>query len=357
MSPLAFLTSLLLLLFTSITALQTSSLKIHHPEIPFIPSPILPPPNPSTNADQIATLFNHLDADTKWTLIDKIHLDGNLGEPEGLIRLSSPNSTDVRYAVSLGHFPLRPLPYPFGKRINGTDRTAGAGTAHLVLFDGTGTRIADAQLSGNLGDDDEYHPGGIDYDGQHIWMTIAQYRPNSTARIVRVDPRSLQATTLFHADDHYGAVVRDTRANRLLALNWGSRDAAVWDLNDYDCGGATLPDVDSDNVIAKPTEEIRNPSFFIDYQDCKFLGYPAMYGGERAVMICAGVSGRVGGLALVDMKSMVPLAEVPLSMKSSWGGVITQNPFDVGVVEGRLRGYFMPDLLIGAVYVYEAQIS
>ncbi|KLJ13672.1 hypothetical protein EMPG_11385 [Blastomyces silverae] len=189
-------------------------------------------------------------------------------------------------------------------------------------------------------------------------MTIAQYRPNSTARVVRVDPWSLRAETLFRAGDHYGAAVRDTRENKLLALNWGSREAAVWDLDGYGygCSGGNggVPDMVD---FAKPAEKIRNPSFFIDYQDCKFLGYPVLYGGERAVMICAGVSGRTGGLALVDMKSMVPLAEVPLSMKSSWGGVITQNPFDVDVVDGRLRGYFMPDLLIGTVYVYEAQVS
>ena len=31
-----------------------------------------------------------------------------------------------------------------------------------------------------------YHPGGIDYDGRHIWVPVAEYRPNSRSIIYRV---------------------------------------------------------------------------------------------------------------------------------------------------------------------------
>ncbi|EEQ90790.2 uncharacterized protein BDCG_05910 [Blastomyces dermatitidis ER-3] len=65
------------------------------------------------------------------------------------------------------------------------------------------TRIADAQLSlryGTLGggNDEEYHPGGIDYDGRHIGMTICAVRGRVPRRaVVRVDAWSLRAETHF----------------------------------------------------------------------------------------------------------------------------------------------------------------
>ncbi|PGH10568.1 hypothetical protein AJ79_05390 [Helicocarpus griseus UAMH5409] len=357
-----------LLTLTSLTTAQTPpipipNLKIHEPTIPFLPSPSHPPPNPACKTNQITTLFHRLTPSTKWSLVEKIPLSGSVGEPEGLVRLtssSSPNPTsssseeDTRYVLSLGHFPLRPLPYfPPGTTKNGTDRTVGAGSAHLVLFHGNGTRIADLQLSGEIGEDDEYHPGGIDYDGKHVWMTIAQYRPNSTAKVVRVDPATMRAEMVFRADDHYGAIVRDVRKDRVLGLNWAGRGAGVWQLGDGD-GDEGL---EGGSKVAEPVRKIRNPSFWVDYQDCKFLGYPEMYGGERGVMICGGVKGGRGGLALVDLESLVPLAEVPVDVRSGFGSVITQNPVDVDVVGGRLRGYFVPDLEIGTVWVYEAEIE
>ena len=33
-----------------------------------------------------------------------------------------------------------------------------------------------------------YHPGGIDYDGRHIWVSVAEYRPNSRSIVYRIDP-------------------------------------------------------------------------------------------------------------------------------------------------------------------------
>jgi hypothetical protein len=80
-------------------------------------------------------------------------------------------------------------------------------------------------------------------------------------------------------------------------------------------------------------------------------------------MICSGVatigSGLaafdIGGVAIVDVATMVPLAEVPLALKSALGVPITQNPFDVDVVDGKLRLYAIPDQHISTMYVYEAQ--
>jgi hypothetical protein len=80
-------------------------------------------------------------------------------------------------------------------------------------------------------------------------------------------------------------------------------------------------------------------------------------------MMCSGVatigSGasafNLGGVAIVDIETMVPLAEVPLALTSVLGVPITENPFDVDVVDGKLRLYSIPDQHNSTLYVYEAE--
>jgi len=51
---------------------------------------------------------------------------------------------------------------------------------------------------------------------------------------------------------------------------------------------------------------------------------------------------------------MIPLSEVPLTMTSDLGILVTMNPFDVDIVDGRLRVYFLPDQHNSTLYIYEA---
>ena len=46
-----------------------------------------------------------------------------------------------------------------------------------------------------------YHPGGIDYDGDDIWVPVAEYRPNSRSIVYRVDPETMKATEVFRFAD------------------------------------------------------------------------------------------------------------------------------------------------------------
>ena len=55
-----------------------------------------------------------------------------------------------------------------------------------MRFDADGTLLSDRVL--NAAGALEYHPGGLDYDGRSVWVTLAQYRPNSTSTFLRVDP-------------------------------------------------------------------------------------------------------------------------------------------------------------------------
>jgi hypothetical protein len=276
-----------------------------------------------------------------WNLVDTVKFEGDTYEPEGMVRIG-----DDRYFVSAGEYTVPTVSYGNNTIINGTDRTAGAGFAHLIVFDGNGTRIADATLTeiGAI----EYHNGGIDYDGEYIWPTIAQYRPNATATIVRIDPRTLSPTRILHTNDHEGGIVHDTLTDDIVTLNWGSRNASTWNLHQK---FKTPP---SDTPALKVT---RNPSYYVDYQDCKFLGHPRAFDG-RGVMLCSGVATistyNLGGIAIVDLETMLPLAEVPVTMTSELGVAITENPVEVAVVDGKLRLYWLPDQHNSTLYVYEA---
>ena len=117
------------------------NITVPRPEVPFAPSP-LPVPNPVSHADEIIAQFSQLSRSTSWNLVAKIPFEGELWEPEGIVRLG-----DDRYFVAANEYIVRTQRYPDGQWINGTDRTVGEGFGHIVVFDGEGKRIADATVS------------------------------------------------------------------------------------------------------------------------------------------------------------------------------------------------------------------
>ncbi|KAK1243209.1 hypothetical protein MKX07_003837 [Trichoderma sp. CBMAI-0711] len=318
------------------------NITIYRKDTPFAPSP-LPPSHATSNGESIIRLFQTLGRITAWKSIANISFQGDTFEPEGLVRLGPD-----RYVISCGEYTEHTQKYPHP--INGTDRTPGKGFAHLMVYNGKGERIADATITRE--GDAEYHNGGIDYDGRWIWGTLAQYRPNSTANVYKADPYSLEPRTILRYNDHLGTIVRDSTNNSITALNWGGRNASTWTLGDG-ARGNCCPQ------RPKPGSTIRNPSYFVDYQDCKWLGRSELYHGT-SVMLCSGVATldhgySLGGIALVDADSMQPLAEVPIMLRSLHGVRMTQNPVDVSVEDGKLRFYWLPDQRNSTLYVYEAQ--
>lgn len=311
----------------------------HYKDEPLAPSP-LPPSHAHSDGEKIIELFQDLGRSTVWKSIANISMEGDTFEPEGMVRLG-----DDRFVVSCGEYTAGTQSY--GKIINGTDRSPGAGFGHLIVFNGKGERIADATITRK--GDIEYHNGGIDFDGEFIWGTIAQYRPNTTAYVYKAHPANLKPKQVLHYNDHLGGIVHDTDKDTITCLNWGSRNASTWDLDDVETGCDASPPPDS---------VVRNPSYFVDYQDCKLLGHSALYDG-RSVALCSGVATiggyNLGGVALVDVATMTPLAEVPIALQSALGQRLTQNPVDVSVEDGKLRFYWMPDQHNSTLYVYEAQ--
>ena len=110
-------------------------------------------------------------------------------------------------------------PDKFGQSVEGYDRTPGKGVGHLFKFDEDGKLLS----SVTLGEGIVYHPGGIDYDGRWLWVSVAEYRPDSLSIIYRVDPETMRATEVFRFSDHIGGIVRNTENNTLHGVSWGSR--------------------------------------------------------------------------------------------------------------------------------------
>ena len=210
----------------------------------------------------IADRVMKLTRDSAWKPVSSLPIKFTTYHPQGMVKLG-----DTFFVSSVEvTVPTRRWPQPVG----GHDRDTGEGVGHLFKIDSTGNVVADLRLAeGSM-----YHPGGIDFDGQHIWVPVSEYRPNSRSIIYRVDPATMKATEVFRVADSIGAIVHNTDDHTLHGASWGSRQFYRWTLS------ADLRVTNS----GVPPEELRtlNPSHYVDYQDCKYVG------GRR--MLCTGVT-------------------------------------------------------------------
>jgi hypothetical protein len=283
----------------------------------------------------LAELVSQLTRDSKWTLTSKVPVAFPTFHPQGMVRIGDTffvSSVEVKQ-------PTKRFPAP----IEGYDRDAGAGVGHLFKFDASGKLLADL----SLGEGTIYHPGGIDYDGTDIWVPVAEYRPNSKSIVYRVDPQAMKATEVFRWADHIGGVVHDTEDGTLHGVSWGSRRFYRWKLDVH----RRLA-----NVVTRGKPQFTmNPSHYVDYQDCKYVG--------QHRMVCTGVAElrpspdapplRLGGLDLIDLREGRPIHQVPVPLWTSSGLDMTHNPTWFEAVNGGLRAYFMPEDNTSTIYVYE----
>jgi hypothetical protein len=289
-------------------------------------------------ADTRSTIAEHvmkLTRDSAWTPVASVPIKFTTHHPQGMVRIGDTffvSSVEIKART-------KRLPQP----IDGFDRDTGDGVGHLFKIDRAGNLVADLKL----GEATIYHPGGIDYDGRNIWVPVAEYRPNSRSIIYRVDPVTLHATEMFRFADHIGGIVHNTDDNTLHGVSWGSRRFYRWQLGKD--GKVTNADT--------PPERLRtlNTSFYLDYQDCKYVG--------RRRMLCTGVTEmrqtvdappfRLGGIDLVDLEDGRPIHQVPVLLWTAGGMDMTHNPVWIEPSATGLRGYFMPEDDKSTIYIYD----
>ena len=105
-----------------------------------------------------------------FRLARSIRLEVPVYHPQGMTKV------DGHFFVSAVEVIERP-PSDAGRK---PECVQGSGRGHLFKFDENGNLIDQAIV----GDGSIYHPGGIGYDGKHLWVPVAEYRPT-------VDPSSI----------------------------------------------------------------------------------------------------------------------------------------------------------------------
>lgn len=288
----------------------------------------------SANPLTLGDLVTGLTRDARWTLVSAVPMAFDTYHPQGMVKIGTTlyiSSVEVRV-------PTRRLPQVVG----GYDRDTGEGVGHLFRVDAGGHLLARVVL----GEGTMYHPGGMDFDGTHIWVSAAEYRPNSRSIVYRVQPSDLEATEVFRVEDHLGAVVRDRQDGSLHGVSWGSRRLYRWRLS---AGG------ELDSAAATPDHVRQNASHYVDYQDCQYAG--------QGRMLCGGVADlrgapddppyRLGGIDLVDLADGRPVHQVPLALRTSGGRPMTQNPLWLEAQGETLRAYFLPEDNTSTLYIYE----
>ena len=205
-------------------------------------------------ADETATLearFRQLSKGTVWQLVETQKVEFCTYHPQGMTAVGD------RFFLS---------------SVEVVDREKGQGTGHLFEMNRTGALLRET----TLGEGEMYHPGGIDYDGTNVWVSVGAYRPDSASIVYTVNPDTLQSREVFRFADHLGAVVHFPDKNLLVAVSWGSRHFYRWETVLQD-GQWTVPD--PEHPVMKP-----NGSHYIDYQDTQRIpGTP--------YLLCSGLQG------------------------------------------------------------------
>jgi hypothetical protein len=258
--------------------------------------------------------IEHASRSTPWQIVRRVPLDFQTYHPQGFARVG-----DHLYLTSVE---IIEAPQKYPQPIGGYDRTPGRGIGHLFELSLDGRLLAQT----TLGEGIIYHPGGLDYDGQSLWVPVAEYRPNSRSIIYRVDPDTLRAEEAFRVNDHIGGLVRDEVNGELHGVSWGSRLFYSW------------------TSRGKELARTPNPEQYVDFQDCAYARFrKAVCTGITEYTGPTGAKFELGGIDVVDLERGTIGAEVPVQQYSAAGHVVTRNPVELEVADGKLRMYAAPD--------------
>lgn len=269
-------------------------------------------PTPATEKRaRLADAVSAIDRRSRFELLGEVHLDFPTHHPQGMAfakGLTFLSSVEILEAP-------RPAADP-------ALRSPGRGSGHVFVLEPDGGLLRDIPL----GEDTVYHPGGIDFDGDHVWVSVAEYRARSRSIVYTIDPDTFEVRERFRVDDHIGWILRDPGLDLVFGGSWGSRHLYTWDTE-----GRLL-------------DQWENPGHFVDYQDAQFLGPGRLLcSGISLLPQADGSSLELGGLALVEPLRKRIKRDVPVSVFSAAGHVITRNPVTVTADESGLLFHAAPD--------------
>jgi hypothetical protein len=227
---------------------------------------------------------------TPWEATNSLALAFDVAHPQGMVRVGSTwwiSTVDTR------------------------DRTG-----WVLAVDASSGALVDRVA---VGDDVRFHPGGMDFDGEALWVACAEYRPRSSATIARLVPGEGTSEVAFAVDDHVGAVVRLGPDGDLVGWTWGSRWFVRW------------------RTDGTEVARTRNPGHFVDHQDGQWL--------EDELVVCGGVgAAALGGIGVLDAATLTMAREVPFAHRSPTSGrAATTNPIFAEVVDDDVVVHLLPD--------------
>lgn len=164
-----------------------------------------------------------------------------------------------------------------------------------------------------------FHPGGMDQDGDSLWIPVAEYRRQSTSTMLRVSKQTRKVISRFEVEDHIGCVA--LAGERLIGGNWDSRDFYYW------------------NREGKLLAKNQNPGK-VAYQDLKF---------EDGMLLASGnISADEGAIDWLDPDTL-QLRKRILSGKTDRGVRFTNE--GMAVVDGKL--YLLPEDGPSRLFVFQ----
>ena len=216
---------------------------------------------------------------------------------------------------------------------------------HLFKISSNGKLLEDITLRETIKDSLIFHPGGIDFDGDNLWIPLAEYRPGGRSIIYKYSLKMGRLSEAFTANDHIGALLVSRRSSKrsIIGLSWGSYKYYIWD--------------ESGTLL----EEGINPFKFVEFQDGGYLGKL----GDEEVFFASGIRKLaleypslkaqyvLGGLTLFtrDFKAILSF---PITLVSSKGRILTWNPAYLYVSQDCSYAdlYLAPDDEETTIYVY-----
>jgi len=275
--------------------------------------------------ESLADRFQELSASTRWKLVEQVEVGFDTHHPQGMAVVG-----DRIYVSS----------------VEVIDRAQEQGRGYVFEMDRKGNLLRTLDVT----DGKRYHPGGVDFDGEWLWVPVGEYKSESSSVVFAIDIETMTAHEVLRFDDHLGGVVHDRDRGVLVANPWGSRRFYRWETTTEN-GRPVVADAES--------KAIPNPSHYVDFQDGQWVrGTPYMIAtGLKRYRAPGrdGVSFVLGGAEMFDLRDLRPVHQVVVPLWEHPELPLTQNPvYFENRAEG-VRAYFMPADNTSTLHVYETR--